>query len=150
MNVGFAGMVEREHDKVTHREREGASEIGKEVGGGRDRGTHGERQKQTPNSLFSLSNSNHREDRERARMEGWGSGGGREEEEREKRRNLRGVKRDSHTFLLQNERLRVETSKSRLLLVYLVTKLIHPQSVETNTCRKYLRTFTRILQQSII
>lgn len=54
------------------------------------------KKKQTPNSLFSLSNLNCREGR------GWRDGGV-EEEERKMRRNLRQLERDSHTFLPHTE-----------------------------------------------
>lgn len=65
------GHGERDMGRARWRERD--------VGEGETR-----RKKQTPNSLFSLSNSG-----------GARAGGGRE---REMRRNLRGVERDSHTF----------------------------------------------------
>lgn len=65
------------------------------------RAGHTERKKQTPNSLFSLSNLNHREGEDGGMGERRKGGGG--EEERKMRRNRRRVERDSHTFLLQNE-----------------------------------------------
>lgn len=61
-----------------------------------------QRKKQTPNSLFSLSNSNHREG-EDGGMGEWRKGGGGEEERQTRRRNMRRVERDSHTFLPRTE-----------------------------------------------
>lgn len=58
-----------------------------------------ERKKQTPNSLFSLSNSNHSQGEDGGMGERRKGGGG--EEEGKTRRNMRRVERDSHTFLPQ-------------------------------------------------
>lgn len=92
-------MAGQESDKRSpregERERGGKQDEEKEVGEGKT-----ERKKQTPNSLFSLSNSNHREGEDGGMGERRkGGGGGREKEGR----NMRQAERDSHTFLLQTE-----------------------------------------------